>query len=205
MNDPWASWVGPFPWEQVDGETEHAYRAFAHYRDLGFRRSLREAAGLFYGVIVQEEGHTATASELRTFHGWSSDHEWVKRVRQFDHYEEVQDAKIRLEERREMERRHLGIANALQAKALQRLQNMNVLALGPSQLLRYLIEATKLERLTRGAATEITSRVGEAGGAIQVDLRPREIDVNRLAKLSAAMIEAGLLGNDEDDDDPDGD
>ena len=63
--------------------------------------------------------------------------------------------------------RHLREAHTLQVKALQRLQTLTPEELAPADLLRFIVEAAKLERLVRGEPDtvqrhELTGRGGSA-------------------------------------------
>ena len=66
-------------WEQQPDETAHAYHAFAAYRDLGITRSIRKAAGTFYGT-----GTDPKLSQINTMKAWSSQNLWVARAEAFD-------------------------------------------------------------------------------------------------------------------------
>lgn len=61
----------------------------------------------------------------------------------------------RQDEIEQMQKRHALQARALQAKAIQRLQKMSEEELSPGAVLRFFIEAAKLERVSHGAAESI--------------------------------------------------
>ena len=61
------------PWEKQPNESVPAFRAFAHYRDLGPKRTLKKTA--------QDLGKNAT-----TIGEWSSKHGWVARIDAYEHY-----------------------------------------------------------------------------------------------------------------------
>jgi hypothetical protein len=62
------------PWDRRDDETDPAWVAFVAYRDAGQNRSMSQAtAAVGKGPAMK-----------RQLEGWSSKHEWVKRVRAFD-------------------------------------------------------------------------------------------------------------------------
>ena len=114
---------------------------------------------------------------------------------------------------------HLGLDFGISAEAARiRLESARFLASPARRVqLKNAIRAGEHRALMfRLGLTELQDTIAEAQGQLPrlpARLRTNAIaayergmlDVNRLAKLSAAMIEAGLLGNDEDDDDPDGD
>jgi hypothetical protein len=68
--------------------------------------------------------------------------------------------------------RHVREARALQAKALERLRALRPEELGPADLLRYLVEAAKLERLALGEPdTEQRHELtGRGGGTLHFSL-----------------------------------
>jgi hypothetical protein len=151
-------------WEQQPGETSRAFGAFCRYRDLGPRRSLRAAAEAFYG-------RTSAASE-RQIDKWSHAFSWVERAGAWDRHLDAEARKAQEEARREMVDRHVREARALQAKALERLRALCPDELGPADLLRYVVEAAKLERLALGEpdAVQRHELTGRGGGALHFSL-----------------------------------
>jgi hypothetical protein len=144
-------------WEQQGGESARAFGAFCAYRDLGPRRSLRAAAEKFYG--------RAAAALERQVDKWSHAFRWVERANAWDRHLDAQARRTQEEARREMVERHVKEARALQAKAVERLRALRPEELGPADLLRYLVEAAKLERLALGEPEsvqrqELTGRGG---------------------------------------------
>jgi hypothetical protein len=144
-------------WEQQPRESSRAYGAFCAYRDLGPRRSLRAAATAFYG-------RTSSALE-RQLDNWSRAFSWVERAGAWDRHLDAETRQALEEARREMVERHLREARTMQGKALQRLQALTPEELGPADLLRYIVEAVKLERLALGEPDtvqrhELTGRGG---------------------------------------------
>jgi hypothetical protein len=152
------------PWEQQPGESARAFGAFCLYRDLGPRRSLRAAAAAFYG-------RTSAASE-RQVDKWSRAFGWVERASAWDRHLDAEARKAQEEARREMVERHVREARALQAKALERLRALCPEELGPGDLLRYIVEAAKLERLALGEPDTVQRHelTGRGGGALQFTL-----------------------------------
>jgi hypothetical protein len=71
--------------------------------------------------------------------------------------------------RREMGQRHAQVALALQEKAILRLKAMSPEELSSSDLIRYFVEAAKLERLSRGEPDSIEEQRhgGTAGNPIR--------------------------------------
>jgi hypothetical protein len=145
------------PWERQPGESSRAFGAFCVYRDLGPRRSLRAAAEKFY--------ERRSAAVLRQCNTWSSAFHWVERASARDKHLDAEARRAQEEARREMAERQAREARALQAKAVERLKVLRPEELGPADVLRYFVEAAKLERLALGEPDavqrqEVTGRGG---------------------------------------------
>src|SRR5262249_12686769 len=151
-------------WEQRSGESSRAFGAFGVYRDLGPRRSLRAAAAAFYG-------RTSAALE-RQVDKWSRAFGWVERASAWDRQLDAEARRVQEEARREMVERHVKEARALQGKALERLRSLCPEELGPADLLRYIVEAAKLERLALGEPDTVQRHelTGRGGGALHFSL-----------------------------------
>src|SRR5260370_1261316 len=134
--------TAPAPWEQQPGETPRAYGAFCVYRDLGPRRTLAAAAAAFFE-------RTGDAPE-RQVDKWSSAHRWVERAAAWDRHLDAESCQAQEAARKEMAERHVREARGLQAKALERLRALRPEELSPADVLRYFVEAVKLERLALG-------------------------------------------------------
>ena len=132
----------PAPWEQQPEETARAYTAFCVFRDLGPRRTLAAAAAAYY--------QRAADSLERQVDKWSSAHRWVERAAAWDRHLDAQGRAAQETARREMAERHGREARALQAKALERLRALRPEELSPADVLRFFVEAVKLERLALG-------------------------------------------------------
>jgi hypothetical protein len=127
------------------------------YRDLGPRRSLRAAAKAFYG--------RAAAALERQVDKWSRAFHWVVRAAAWDRRLDAESRQAQEQARRDMAERQAREARALQAKALERLRTLRPEELEPPDVLRFLIEAAKLERLALGEPDgvqrhELTGRGG---------------------------------------------
>jgi hypothetical protein len=152
------------PWEQQPGESPRAFGAFGAYRGLGPRRSLRAAAAAFYGQ--------PSAAKERQVDKWSRKFRWVERAGAWDRHLEAEACRAQEETRREMAERHVKEARALQAKALERLRALRPEELGPADLLRYIVEAAKLERLAVGEPDAVQRQevTGRGGGPLRFSL-----------------------------------
>jgi hypothetical protein len=173
------------PWQQQPGESARAFGAFAVYRDLGPRRSLRAAAASFYGRI--------SASLERQVDKWSRAFRWVERANAWDQHLAAEGCKAQEEARREMVDRHVREARALQAKALERLRALCPEELGPTDLLRFIVEAAKLERLALGEpdAVQRHELTGRGGGPLHFSLEEAVAAAQELEEAEHGEMQRG--------------
>jgi hypothetical protein len=99
------------PWEHRSGESSPAYRAFAHFRDMGEDRTIAATA--------RELGKSE--SLLRR---WAARHEWWPRVREWDLENEREERALARRERAESRRQRLRYARQMQALAMLGLSNL---------------------------------------------------------------------------------
>lgn len=145
-------------WERQSGESVQAFEAFAVYRDLGPARSLTKAA---------RELHKS-----RTLLGrWSRQYVWVMRAVAYDREQDRLFLAEQAQARRDIARRHAKLAQAVQSKAVARLQMLDPRELSPSELLRYIQVAAEIERRA----------VGETPAAGTVEDRDHGVDVASLS------------------------
>ena len=130
--------------ERLPDESSKAYQAFCEYRDMGADRSIRK--------LAQARGKPTSTKWLCH---WSAKHNWVERARAYDDYLEQEKRKEQEKAILEMVERHAKEAMALQQKALERLKSLDPNELSTRDVLNYLMEAMKLERLSRGEPTEV--------------------------------------------------
>ena len=156
--------TSPELWEQQPGESARAFGAFGAYRDLGPLRSVRGAAEKYY--------RRSTAAVLRQCFTWSSTHLWVERAGAWDRHLDAEARRAQEEARREMAERHVKEARALQGKALERLRLLRPEELAPADLLRYFVEAAKLERLSLGEPDSVQRQelTGKHGGPVMLTI-----------------------------------
>lgn len=134
------------PWERELGESTKAFHAFTIYRDLGpTERSLPKVCQMY----------ASKRSLLGQMKRWSKKWQWVQRAQAYnDHLD-----KLRLEEHEknviDMKKRHLTLAKALQAKAAEKLKDLEAADFKKiPDLVKTIVEGVRLERLTLGEATE---------------------------------------------------
>lgn len=131
------------PWERMPGESARAYAAFCIYRDLGPQRSIAAVAERLPGV-------RAPRRAKRPLERWSSRWNWVERARAWDEEQERLARQEKARAVREMCERHARIAVAMLQKAVERLRSLNPEDLEPLDVVKFIVEAAKLERLARG-------------------------------------------------------
>jgi hypothetical protein len=173
----------PAPWEQQSGESSRAYGGFCAYRDLGPRRSLHAAATAFYG--------RASPSRERQLDKWSRAFGWVERTSAWDRHLDAEARQAQETARREMVERHLREAHTLQGKALQRLQALTPEELGPTELLRYIVEAVKLERLLLGEPDTVQRHelTGRGGSALHFSLEDAVTAIRELEEAERGSVQ----------------
>ena len=145
-------------WERQGGESVQAFEAFAVYRDLGPARSVTKVA--------------RELDKSRALVGrWSRQFAWVVRASAYDREQDRLFLAEQAQARREIARRHAKLAQAVQSKAVARLQTLDPRELSPSELLRYIQVAAEIERRA----------VGEAPVVGQVEDRDQGADVTALS------------------------
>jgi hypothetical protein len=130
------------PWARQRGESGKAHAAFLAYLNLGQTRSLAR--------LGRQLGRSVSLLER-----WSSRWGWVARCQVHD--EAVQERKLqkRLAVIEEMEQRQATEMLLLQQKGLEALQAIDFRTLRPTEILAYIIEAAKQERVLRGQPESI--------------------------------------------------
>jgi hypothetical protein len=109
---------------------------------------------------------------LRQCDTWSSAFRWVERASAWDKHLDAEARRAQEEARRDMAERQAREARALQAKAVERLKSLNPEELGPADVLRYFVEAAKLERLALGEpdAVQRQELTGRGGSPLRFSL-----------------------------------
>lgn len=202
-------------WERLNGERVKAFAAFQHFRDLGPSRTIQDAARMLSNALdakfeQQELAENIARGEkaykrVRLRKGspialkaatakcseWAREYGWWDRV---DFYDRHLD-RLRIEEQekqvKEMTQRHIAIAGLIQNKAAAKLKELQHSTLSPDQALKYLVEGTKLERMSRGEATDISESKGKPGqGNPAADVRAEGIDPREELKRRLDAIAA---------------
>lgn len=128
------------PWERQKGESAQAFEAFSLYLKMGAERSIR--------AVSQELGKSKTLIDR-----WSRTNNWVERCRAWDNHLQREAKKAAVAGLREMNRRHITLARALQRAAAQALKDRGAAIITDKNLSAVVKLATDLER--SGLSTEV--------------------------------------------------
>jgi hypothetical protein len=154
----------PQPWERRPGEPNRWFARFECYRLAGPNRSL-------LGTVKAERAQRAAKSSTSVPQAWAKNAkqwQWRQRAEAWDEHARGQTRALQAQEIEEMNRRHVQEAMALQSKALQRLKALELNHFSAQDVLRYFIEAAKLERTARGEPESIAEQrlTGAGGGTL---------------------------------------
>jgi hypothetical protein len=173
------------PWEQQPRETMRGFAAFTVYRNLGPRRTLRAAAQAYFG-------RTSGALE-RQLDKWSSAFRWVERACAWDRHLDAEARQAMVEARREMAQRQAQEARDLQAKALERLRALRPEEMSPADVVRFFVEAAKLERLALGEPETVQRQelTGRGGAPLHFSLEDAVAAARELEETERACDQRG--------------
>lgn len=143
----------PLPWERQPNESAKAFRAFVVFRDLKPDERSALAVGDRLGYKTPDR-HRRIGRGPTTIERWSARFGWLDRAAAWDCELDRRFRESQFRERIDMAKRHAAEALALQNVAVQRLREIAPGQLSADQLLRWLVEGIKLERLCRGESTE---------------------------------------------------
>lgn len=124
-------------WDRQPGETAQAFEGFAMYRDLGEARSLAK--------VRQGLGKSRALVEK-----WSRVWCWVLRVESWEVEQDRRAQRKASDEILAMRQRHADAGVALMAKAVERLQAVDVNTLTPTQVAAWMATGAQLEARARG-------------------------------------------------------
>lgn len=180
-------------WERQPGESSAQYAKFCAYRDMRYipqadgsvkpdlraRRSLRELA-------------KSAGCRRQTLEEISAKNRWVKRAEAYDSEIEQQIREKNEAEILKMRERHAMLATQMLKKATIRLVALQNDELAPADLIRMIDTGVKIERLSRGEATENQQISGEITAR-----QKNELDLSTLSKDELRRLAA--LGGGADD------
>jgi hypothetical protein len=158
----------PEPWDRQPDEPNLWYTRFERYRLSGPSRSL---LGTLNAEAV-EKGKTRQTKVPGAWNQACRHWRWRERAEAWDEQARQKARAAHVRDVEEMNRRHIQEAQALQNKAVQRLKALELDDLSATDVLRYFVEATKLERTARGEPETIEERrlTGKDGGAVLFSL-----------------------------------
>lgn len=176
------------PWERQKGESAQAFAAFLVYLQMGPDRSITK--------VVQE------LNKSRAIIGrWSSDNSWVERCRAWDNHLQREARKAAVAEIRDMTRRHITMARALQGAAAQALKERGSAMVTSKNLAAVVKLATDLELRSLSTEADILSedlkKAEEDSAAVKIIC-----DIPRILPTADAPAEEAPLekGDDHDTD-----
>jgi hypothetical protein len=164
MNDPQTPPESSEPWEQQPGEPSRWYARFERFRLAGPSRSLLGAVK----AERQQAGKRSTRSVPQAWAKAAQQWRWPERAGAWDARERYQTRAAHAQQVEEMNRRQIQEARGLQSAAIGRLKTLDLNELSPADLVRFLIQAAKLERTALGEPETIEEQrhTGPGGGAV---------------------------------------
>lgn len=159
--------LSDLPWERRSDEGTKAFAAFIVYRDLGPRRTLRQAALAHYQIA---EDDLKASSKKRVVEGWSSRHQWRARAEEWDNYVRHETEEKELKAIADMRVRHASLMTVMQSKMVTYLNGLTddvIKRMSPDVAMRALDLAIKNERIARGVPDTVTALTNVHGGPVQ--------------------------------------
>lgn len=181
------------PWERQPGESHRQYSRFRTYMELGRGRTLKQAAEMLHAV-----GDQVGYRSLQQY-GYMG--RWTERAEAHDRDQDRLERERLLVLRREMLARHRKIASGLMAKAIARLTALQPGDLTPLDIVRFVREATTLERAALGEPERTVAVTGGGGGPIVVEDFAHYTPAERRSRLEAIATELSRRALSQVDDD----
>jgi hypothetical protein len=147
-------------WERQPGEPNLWYARFEAFRLAGPGRSLLAAVN----EHRQQRGRGRTRSVPQAWASNAKRWRWRERAEAWDESQRQATRAARAVEIEEMGRRHVQEARALQSKAVQRLRSLDQDLLSPADVVRFLMEAARLERTALGVSPAAPEPAPAASG-----------------------------------------
>jgi hypothetical protein len=108
---------------------------------------------------------------------WSRENNWVARAAAWDAELDRQNREAQVQAVLEMNARHAREGRALQVKAMRALRGLAAQGLDAADLLRFLVEGSKLERLARGEVTEAVRQDVQAQERLVLEVVEKIVEV----------------------------
>lgn len=154
------------PWERQEHESQRAFEAFVHYRNM--TPSTRSILAAWKAYKGPEAAHVEDTPGH--FRRWASKNKWIDRAAAWDREKDRQARQAEIEAEKtaiaEMKKRHIGLSMALlnaAANALKkRSENPAAEDLSPYQIARFIREGARLEQVSRGVPSDIVAAGDDA-------------------------------------------
>ena len=143
------------PWDRQQNEGVKAFKAFTEYRDMGTSRSV---------VKVAEKCNKHSSLIGR----WCTKYQWVSRIAAWDDEQDRIMREALLKGVTAMRKKHVDMSDALFRKAAQALMTIPVDEMSTRDIVTLVDVSAKLERISRGEATERTQGSTEIIGKMSV-------------------------------------
>lgn len=168
------------PWDRMDGEPPKAYQHFTTYREAGRGRTIYDIADR----LKRARGY---------LYQLSRDWQWVKRAEAWDRELDRVFAEKMADRRRRSAETTLSIVSIARQKLVERLQNIEIAQLTPTQWLQWFEALTRVEREAMGQPGTVVGHTGIDGGPIQTKIDGLT-DAERKAYLAKLVAEAQSRG-----------
>lgn len=180
------------PWERQPGESDKQWAAFVHFRDSGAgKRSL---------------ANTIKAVDTKSCTWWSASMMWQVRAAAWDRELDRQNRLAQIEAVQEMSKRQIQIALLQQNIGVKQMKKLDAAAdkipdplLEPKEMLDFVRDGVKLERLNRGEPEEITEQRHELTVGERRSRLRNALDTDRAHQLIEQMADIFLEEDTEDD------
>lgn len=181
------------PWERWPGESAKHYDAFCRFRDMGPTRSVNALVGRRNKSVV----HASVSFEL------AKRHQWRARAEYYDRWIEYMTRHTRERAVHDATRRHIAIAQMIQDRGLEALEELPLEAMSAAVVLRFLLEGMKAEasalgithtvREERRAAVNVTNVQVNAQSARSSASSPTTIEAPFTAHSLQLMLQREQL------------
>jgi len=165
------------PWDRIPGETATEYAKFCKFRDMNTTDKTPKERTI--AKLAQELNFSY--DRLRRI---SAKNKWMDRTAEYDSYLDSIIREKNEEEIVKMRKNHALIASQMIKKATQRLLTMAEDDIAASDVVRLIDVGVKIERLSRGEATENTKISSEGTITHQGEVKVKNTDGINLAILT---------------------
>lgn len=172
----------PKPYERLPSDTDKSFAAFQLFRDLPPEvRSIDEIAKM-------------TGKSKSLIQQWSAKHRWQSRARAWDATLDRRKREADLKALEKMRERQLNLALSMQnvggieiRKLLKQADKESASVITVADLLKFIEQGTKLERLTRGEPGEIVQAKADSSDLDYTRLTNEEL--RQLRRLRSKLVQ----------------